>query len=395
MYAYSLPDPATYTYQLSPFGTNVASRGNIGFPLVSASIIRTPPGYAPILPTPTNLGSDTSASVLYSSAAATDLAVFATEPLLVHRSALADRGPARRPVSRQLEDGDGRHAGRAPIPSPTSRCRPSCSIRAPALVFEPDEAQTYYFSWGKAATPQGTSVVGSPNPAFRRRIGAQARQEREYRAGCKFALFGRRAGPFGRGVSRRPSRTRCRSTPPPATSCCSPARSSGCRASRVRRPASGGAPLRHRVLHLSRPGRGPSTPTAFNIGKQITFVPKNSASLWVDYNAAELVPGLSFGGGLFYQSHLFNNYARRPRNPPAHTVPVGYPLGRVVEIPETVELDAVGGLHDRQGCAPAQRPTIWRTGSTFAVLRQPRHAGGGPHLHLLGGLGAMKKAASR
>jgi catecholate siderophore receptor len=33
-----------------------------------------------------------------------------------------------------------------------------------SLVFEPSETQTYYFSWAKSATPQGTSVTNQPTP---------------------------------------------------------------------------------------------------------------------------------------------------------------------------------------------------------------------------------------
>ena len=43
--------------------------------------------------------------------------------------------------------------------------------------------------------------------------------------------------------------------------------------------------------------------------------------------------GFSFGGGLVYQSHLFNNYTAPSAS--------AYPLGRIVRIPETVELDTV------------------------------------------------------
>ena len=62
-------------------------------------------------------------------------------------------------------------------------------------------------------------------------------------------------------------------------------------------------------------------------------MPKHAVSMWGDYNAHDLLHGLSFGGGLVYQSHLFNAYTA-PN-------PATYPLGRIVEIPETVELDAV------------------------------------------------------
>ncbi|MEP6828718.1 MAG: hypothetical protein ABI963_00130, partial [Rhizomicrobium sp.] len=62
-------------------------------------------------------------------------------------------------------------------------------------------------------------------------------------------------------------------------------------------------------------------------------VPKNADSIWADYNARDLLRGLSLGGGVVYQSHLYNAYTA----PNAAT----YPRGRIVQIPETVELDAV------------------------------------------------------
>jgi outer membrane receptor protein involved in Fe transport len=79
----------------------------------------------------------------------------------------------------------------------------------------------------------------------------------------------------------------------------------------------------------------------YNKGRQITFVPRHAAALWGDYNAAAWARGLSLGAGLVYQSHLYNNYTLPD--------PAAYPLGRIVRIPETVELDAVvayqtGGL---------------------------------------------------
>ena len=68
-------DPAQYTY---PLGDHTATRRNIGWSLYHPTH-QPIAGYAPILPTPTNLGSDTATSVLYSSGEATDLALFATD----------------------------------------------------------------------------------------------------------------------------------------------------------------------------------------------------------------------------------------------------------------------------------------------------------------------------
>ena len=77
------------------------------------------------------------------------------------------------------------------------------------------------------------------------------------------------------------------------------------------------------------------TPNPATVGRQITFVPKNAVSIWGDYNAGDFVKGLSVGGGLIYQSHLFNNYTAPSAS--------AYPLGRIVRIPETVEMDASVG----------------------------------------------------
>ena len=131
-------------------------------------------------------------------------------PLLVHRTDFRDRGPARRPVSRGLQDPVDRR--RRPIrdfKSPSFLFDPRAS-----LVFEPDQTQTYYVSWGKAATPIGTSVVGSPTPISSAAASAlQARQEREHRSRRQDQPVRWRAGPVRRAASARPSPTRCRPIP--------------------------------------------------------------------------------------------------------------------------------------------------------------------------------------
>ena len=72
-----------------------------------------------------------------------------------------------------------------------------------SLVWEPDQTQTYYLSWGKAATPIGTSVVGIAHAdRLGGRLGADARQEREYRDRRQVQPVRRQAGPFRRAVQR-------------------------------------------------------------------------------------------------------------------------------------------------------------------------------------------------
>jgi len=76
-------------------------------------------------------------------------------------------------------------------------------------------------------------------------------------------------------------------------------------------------------------------PNPFTIGKQIFFVPKNAASLWVDHSAKWLADGVTLGGGLVYQSKLFNAVTT------AGIAPTPTGITRIATIPETIELDAV------------------------------------------------------
>ncbi|MEI9988573.1 MAG: TonB-dependent receptor [Rhizomicrobium sp.] len=330
VYAYSLPNPATYVYQLSPPGTNVASRGNIGFPLFGFNH-QTPPGYAPILPTPTNLGSDTATSVLYSSAAATDLAAFATDRFWILDTLSVIAGLR---VDEYRANWKTVTVGTPAAPYPYTNLKMPSFLFDPraSLVFEPDETQTYYFSWGKAVTPEGTSVVGAPNPPSAALAALAPDKSENIEVGAKFALFD---GVLGlSGSIFQETKSNALQTDPNTGDIL--LESSQKQRVQGFEGSATGEVLEHLNLTASYTYLSPVVTfdtTAYNIGKQITFVPKNAASVWADYNAVDLLPGLSFGGGLFYQSHLFN----------AYTAPsaAGYPLGRVVEIPETVELDAV------------------------------------------------------
>jgi catecholate siderophore receptor len=69
------------------------------------------------------------------------------------------------------------------------------------------------------------------------------------------------------------------------------------------------------------------------IGRQITFTPKNAATLWTSY---DFDGGIQAGGGLFYQSALYNAYTPASASTAAQSTIVPY---RIVRIPETVQLD--------------------------------------------------------
>jgi catecholate siderophore receptor len=64
----------------------------------------------------------------------------------------------------------------------------------------------------------------------------------------------------------------------------------------------------------------------------VIFVPKNSGSFWTSYDAVQFVPGLSFGGGVTYQSRMpvrYNTFS--PRGNPH--------LASIAEIPDSISVD--------------------------------------------------------
>jgi catecholate siderophore receptor len=351
VYAYSLPNPATYTYTLSPAGTNIASRSNIGIPLFNNTHIA-PAGYAPILPTPTNLGSDTATSVVYSTGDDTDPALFATDRFWFTDQVSLIAGLR---VDQYRAHYSSTTVGTTANPYPVTTLKAPSFLLDPraSLVWEPDQTQAYYLSWAKAATPIGTSVVGTPTPIASSSASALAPDKSEnIEAGAKFALFDGKLGLSGALFDETKSNA-LQTDPNTGTvdlQSSQKQRVQGFEASAT------GEVLPHFNLTAAYTYLNPvivsdlsvcTTPaaTAANpsplavctanpatTGKQIYFVPKHAVSLWGDYNLEEWLNGLSAGAGLIYQSHLFNAYTA-PN-------PATYPLGRIVRIPETVELDA-------------------------------------------------------
>jgi catecholate siderophore receptor len=337
IYAYSLPPGPNAA--LYPFTDNSATRRNIGWSLYNPTH-QPIPGYAPIFPTLSNLGSDTATSVLYSSGDSTDLAAFATDRFWFTDELSLIAGlridQYRANYRTTLVNGTV-----TTLKTPSFLFDPRAS-----LVWEPSQNQTYYLSWSKAATPIGTSVVGSTSPISSAAQSALAPDKSEtYEIGAKFSLFddalGLTASLFNETKSNALQTD-------PTTGDIQLQSSQKQRVQGFSASATGEV-LPHLNLTAAYTYLNPvivsdnsvcttTTPVVCSanpatVGRQITFVPKHAVSVWGDYNLKEFVDGLSAGGGVIYQSHLFNAYTA----PAAAT----YPLGRFVEIPETVELDAV------------------------------------------------------
>ena len=338
--AYSLPAGPNAT--LYPLNDHTASRANIGWSLYNPTH-QPIAGYAPFLPTPTNLGSDTATSVVYSTGEATDPAAFITDRFWFTDQISLIAGLR---IDQYRAYYNTTTVGTAAAPYPVTKVKSPSFLFDPraSLVWEPDQNQTYYVSWAKAATPIGTSVVGSPTPIASAAAAAlQPDKSENIEVGAKFSLFDGHLGLTAAAFNETKGNAL---QTDPNTGTVSLQSSQKQRVQGINLSATGEV-FEHFNLTAAYTYLNPvivtdltcstTTPVVCSsnpatVGRQITFVPKHAVSIWGDYNLEEWVKGVSLGGGLIYQSHLFN----------AYTAPsaAAYPLGRIVRIPETVEMDA-------------------------------------------------------
>jgi catecholate siderophore receptor len=338
IYAYTLPTTAQYTYQL---GDRSRSRANIGMPLFNPTNLP-PPGYTVVLPTPANVANTnaTATTVVTSSGRATDLAFFATDRLWLDDAWSIIAGV-------RVDRYNATFNSVTVAGTPTSVKSPSTLVNPRAsLVWEPDQHTTFYFSYGKSAIPIGTSVVGAPTPISTANQALDPEESETLELGAKYSLFDGALGLTGSVFKILKSNAV------------------------LTDPVSGNVQLqssqKQRVQGLELSATGKITddlaitaaytylepvitfdqscgttapivcnPNPYTIGRQIFFVPKNAASVWLDYSAKALLEGLTFGGGIVYQSKLFNAITT------TGTAPNPTGISRIATIPETIELDAV------------------------------------------------------
>ena len=76
--------------------------------------------------------------------------------------------------------------------SPSTLANPRASI-----VYEPDQNSTFYFSYGRSAVPQGTSIVGSPTPITTANQGLAPETGESFELGGKYGLLDGQLGLTG------------------------------------------------------------------------------------------------------------------------------------------------------------------------------------------------------
>ena len=341
VYAYTLPTATQFAYLL---GDRTAARTNIGISLFNPTN-NPPPGYNVVLPTAANVAgtNTTAAAIVNSLGTATDLGFFVTNRLWFTEALSVIAGVRV----------DSYHAAytQTTVGGVTSKFKSPSTIANPraSLVYEPSELTTAYFSYGKSSVPQGTSVVAVPTPITAANQALAPEKSETFELGVKHSFFD---GDFGVSASLfQVNKDNAVLTDPVSGNI---TLQSGQR-QRVRGfEVSATGQLTEElgiiaaytyldpiITHDLTCGGTPIVcrPNVLTIGKQINFVPKHGASLWADYKLDALAKGLSIGGGIVYQSKLFNAYTFNG------TAPNLTSLLRVATIPETVQLDVVAAYH--------------------------------------------------
>jgi catecholate siderophore receptor len=343
IYAYRLPTLAQYTYQL---GDHSVNRRNIGVPLFNNTNHNPPPGYTVVYPTAATIAGTnaTATSVVTSSGRATDLAFFATDRFYFTPE-ISVIGGVR--VDRYTATYTAVTVGTTVTGPQTTTARSPNTLVNPraALVWEPSEDQTYYFSYGKSSVPQGTSVVGAPTPITTANQGLDPELSETLEIGAKKSFFDGALGLSGAVFKVLKSNALITDPVSGTTTAQSGERD---RVQGIELSATGQITDKWNVLaaytfldskvtsdNFCNTTTLLCAPNPYTIGTQVIFVPKNAASFWTSYKLDDFVPGLGLGGGVVYQSKLF------VRNTTAGTAPVATGLSRIAVIPRTLELDTV------------------------------------------------------
>jgi catecholate siderophore receptor len=340
-YAYHLPPLASGIYTI---GTGTQSRANIGISLFNPT--HTPPaGYFAFIPTPATLANSTAtlATVLRTSATAIDYAGFLTDRFWFN-DAWSVIGGFR------YDDYLASYRSTT-VGGVATKLTADSSFFSPraSLVYEPTPDQTYYLSWSRSSTPQGTSAVGGATAiASLLQSGLNPEKNETMEVGAKVSLLDSAIGLSGSLFTVRKSNAL---QVDPVSGDVQAQSSERDRVNGFEFSASGqinddwNVNLAYTYLDSTitydttcttvvAPALPVCKPNVFTIGQPVIFVPKNAATLWTTYDLHDLVPGLSAGGGITYQEDMTVRYTS------IVTAGVATGLSRIARIPETFTVDA-------------------------------------------------------
>lgn len=219
------------------------------------------------------------------------------------------------------------------------KVKPTLKSPRVSLVFEPSADQTFYTSWGRSQTPQGTSIVGAGTALAVTTKDLEPEESEIVEAGAKLALPGRwltatasvfkitkdnalQADPAtGFLLAQSGERQAVKGVELGLTGRVTPAWTLSAGYTYL------DAKILESFANCAVPTSASGTPT--NIvcpvgvtsampvhntvaeGRQVTFVPRHAASLYSTYDLSDWIDGLSVGGDVVYQSALNVGYTAR------------------------------------------------------------------------------------
>jgi catecholate siderophore receptor len=249
----------------------------------------------------------------------------------------------------------------------SSNLKVKSNLKSPraSVVWEPDADQTYYLSWGRSQTPQGTSVVGSAAALAVTTKDLAPEDSEIWEGGAKFRVPGTALSATASVFDIRKENAL---QVDPATGFLQAQSGERQEVRGIELGLSGrltpawtlsagytylDARIKEAFANCAVPAATTGTPTnivcpagvtaaapvlnTVAVGRQVTFVPKNAATLFSTYDLGRWIDGLSVGGDVIYQSKLFLGYTARSVS---FSDRATLTAARLAEAPESLTFDA-------------------------------------------------------
>lgn len=225
--------------------------------------------------------------------------------------------------------------------APPGGVKAKSTLKSPrvSVVFEPADDQTFYASWGKAETPQGTSIVGAGTALTVTAKDLEPEESEILEAGAKVGLPGTQLAAT-LSVFRIKKDNALQVDPATGFLLAQSGERQEVKGVEVGFSGrinsawtlSGGysyldAEIKEAFVNCAVPGSTAGTPTnvvcpvgvtaalpvlnTVAVGRQVTSVPKHAATLFTSYDLSDWIPGLTVGGDVAYQSRLYLTYQAR------------------------------------------------------------------------------------
>ncbi len=343
-YAYALP-------------AGYATRNSIPYPLLTPPYYP-PAGYTVFKPTKANLfcpagttpncSTNVTGTTVYANLASTGV-VYTTGDAPDYGVFLTDRfffTPALSLLASLREDWYVANYASTAATFVTTPLKSNSALFDPrvSLIFEPNKITTFYLSYGRASTPQASSIVGSGTATTLTTQSLEPEVSTSYEAGAKVGVFGGRLSLTAAVFDVKKNNA---TQTDPSTGFVQANSGQRQEAKGFELGATGkltpewSLTLAYTYLDArirqdffcTTTGTLVCKPDPYTIGRQVVFVPRNSASLWTSYDLHRWIKGLSIGGGATYQSLIYGAYTV------AGTAPVATGLSKVSEIPESIAFD--------------------------------------------------------